>query len=425
MDSDSSLSALALAVSLAVYALASVAEAATASVRRERIQALVSEGAPGATSLEWLQSTPKGLTAVALVKSASFAASLVSAAVLTLTFLGTRWALVSAATFGALVSTGLLHMLAEDIADRYGERVALAMSAPMRAVAWTLRPALALVDLMPSLFPVRSEPLRSSAPELVPTEIDLPLESPTEALDEREMRMIRAVVQLDQTVAREIMVPRVDIVAAELGTPVADLADQMATGAHSRIPIYDGDLDHISGIAYARDVLRQMVGSPKPNNVLVDSVIRPAIFIPESKTLEELLNDFQEMRIHMAIVVDEYGGVSGLVTIEDLLEEIVGEIQDEFETREPDVETIGEAEILLDARVSIDQLNELLDVTVEGDGFDTVGGFVYQKLGKIPSPGDTLTHDGLEIEVISTMGRRLKRLRVLRSPHQADSSESV
>lgn len=425
MDSDSSLSALALAVSLAVYALASIAEAATASVRRQRVQALVSEGAPGATSLARLQSTPKRLTAVALVKSASFAASLVSAAVLTLTFLGTRWALVSAATFAALLSAGLLHMLAEDIADRYGERVALALSGPMRAVAWALRPALALVDLIPSLIPAGSEPPRSSAPELVPTEIDLPLESPTEALDEREMRMIRAVVQLDQTVAREIMVPRVDIVAAELGTSIADLADQMATGAHSRIPIYDGDLDHISGIAYARDVLRQMVEAPEPDNVLVDSVIRPAIFIPESKTLEGLLNDFQEMRVHMVIVVDEYGGVSGLVTIEDLLEEIVGEIRDEFETGDPDVESIGEGEVLLDARVSIDQLNELLDVTVEGDGFDTVGGFVYQKLGKIPSPGDTLTHDGLEIEVISTIGRRLKRLRVLRSPHQAESSESA
>jgi CBS domain containing-hemolysin-like protein len=407
-------------VSLAVYALASVAQAAIASVRRERTQALVSEGAPGAASLEWLQSTPRGLSAVAVVKIASFAASLVSTAVLTLTFFETRWALVSATTFAALLSTGLLHMLAEDVADRYGERVALAMSGPMRAVAWTLRPMLALMDHMPSLIPAGSEPQRNGAPELVPTEIDLPLESPTEPLDEREMRMIRAIVQLDQTVAREIMVPRVDIVAAELGTSIADLADQMATGAHSRIPVYDGDLDHISGIAYARDVLRQMVGEPEPNNVLVDSVIRPAIFIPESKTLEELLNDFQEKRFHVAIVVDEYGGVSGLVTIEDLLEEIVGEIQDEFETGEPDVEAIGEGEVLLDARVSIDQLNDLLDVTVEGEGFDTVGGFVYQRLGKIPSPGDTLTHDGLEIEVISTVGRRLKRLRVVRLSPQAD-----
>ncbi|MCH8185437.1 MAG: HlyC/CorC family transporter [Chloroflexi bacterium] len=425
MDSDSSLSALALAVSLAVYALASVAGAATASVRRDRIHALVSEGAPGAASLERLQSTPRGLTAVAVVKITSFAALLVSTAVLTLTFFEARWALVSATTFAALLATGLLHMLAEDVADRYGERVALAMAGPMRAVAWTLRPVLALVDFMPSLVPAGSEPQRNGAPELVPTEIDLPLESSTEALDEREVRMIRAVVRLDQTVAREIMVPRVDIAAAEVGTSIADLADQMATGAHSRIPVYDGDLDHITGIAYARDVLRRMVGEPEPGNVPIDSVVRPAIFIPESKTLEELLNDFQEMRVHMAIVVDEYGGVSGLVTIEDLLEEIVGEIQDEFETGEPDVEAIGEGAVLLDARVSIDQLNELLDVTVEGDGFDTVGGFVYQRLGKIPSPGDTLTHDGLEIEVISTVGRRLKRLRVVRSSPQADPSGSA
>ena len=117
----------------------------------------------------------------------------------------------------------------------------------------------------------------------------------------------------------------------------------------------------------------------------------------------------------MAIVVDEYGGVSGLVTIEDLLEEIVGEIQDEFETVEPDVEAIGEGAVLLDARVSIDQLNELLDVTVEGDGFDTVGGFVYERLGRIPSSGDVVEYDGLKIEVVSTVGRRLKKLRVTKT----------
>ena len=149
---------------------------------------------------------------------------------------------------------------------------------------------------------------------------------------------------------------------------------------------------------------------------MVDTLIRPALFIPEYKNLEELLNEFQNKRVHVAIVVDEYGGVSGLVTIEDLLEEIVGEIQDEFELGEPDMEpVVGVDEFMIDARVGLEQLNELLGVAIEGDGFDTVGGFVYQKLGKIPSPGDTVVYDGLRIEVVSTVGRRLKRLRVTRA----------
>ena len=147
----------------------------------------------------------------------------------------------------------------------------------------------------------------------------------------------------------------------------------------------------------------------------MQSVTRPALFIPESKTLEELLNEFQDKRVHMAIVVDEYGGISGLVTIEDLLEEIVGEIQDEFDVGEPEIESISDDEYIVDARLGIDQLNDLMNVSVEGDGYDTLGGFVYERLGKIPSPGDTLDHDGLRIEVITTVGRRLKKLKVTRS----------
>ena len=423
MDSDSALSALALAVGLAIYMLASTLQAAIAAVRRERTQTLVSEGAAGADALEQLQSVPSDQPrALSLLRNVSFSTSLVSATLLALTALGARWVLVSAIAFGALLLLGTLHLIAQSVADRYGEGLALGASRPAQVFAAALRPVLGLIAIASRLVPFRRKISLDATLELVPTEIDLPLESPTEPLDEHEVRMIRAVVRLDQTVAREVMVPRVDIVAAELGTPIADIAETMGTRAHSRIPVYDGDLDHISGIAHARDILRLMVEDSQTSGALVDSVIRPAIFIPESKTLEELLSQFQEMRAHMAIVVDEYGGVSGLVTIEDLLEEIVGEIEDEFDVGEPDVETISDGELLLDARTSIDHLNELMETSVEGDGFDTVGGFVYHRLGKIPSPGDTLTYNGLQIEVISTLGRRLKRLRVVKTEPSEESS---
>ena len=139
-------------------------------------------------------------------------------------------------------------------------------------------------------------------------------------------------------------------------------------------------------------------------------------FVPETKNISSLLREFQQTDTQFAVVVDEYGGVAGLVTIEDLLEEIVGEIQDEFDVGEPEIEPVNDNEFLMDARVGIDQLNELLQVEVEGNGFDTVGGFVYHRLGKIPSSGDAVEFDGLKIEVISTTGRRLKKLRVTRSP---------
>jgi CBS domain containing-hemolysin-like protein len=144
-------------------------------------------------------------------------------------------------------------------------------------------------------------------------------------------------------------------------------------------------------------------------------VARPALFIPESKNLEELLDEFQEKRVHLAVVIDEYGGVSGIVTIEDLLEEIVGEIHDEFDVNEPEIQEMGAHEYFVDARLSIDQLREVLQVSVENTGFDTVGGFVLEQLGRIPSVGDIVHHDGIRIEVLSTVGRRLKTLKVTRT----------
>ena len=224
--------------------------------------------------------------------------------------------------------------------------------------------------------------------------------------------MIRGVVQLDKTTAREIMVPSVDIVAAETGTSLDRLAEIMVNSGHSRIPIFQGSLDHVQGIVYARDIVNYR--SREASGALSPSIIRPARFIPETKTLEELLNEFQEEQVHIAIVIDEYGGVSGLVTIEDLLEEIVGEIEDEFAVGEPEIQLVGDSEFLMDARVSIDQLNELLHVVIEGEGFDTIGGFVYQRLGKIPSSGDLVDYDGFRIEVVSTLGRRVKKVRVTR-----------
>jgi CBS domain containing-hemolysin-like protein len=208
----------------------------------------------------------------------------------------------------------------------------------------------------------------------------------------------------------------VDIVAADISSNIAQLADLMVSNGHSRIPILSGDMDHVEGIAHARDILSQLGNNHDTPDMSVRSILRPALFIPESKTLEELLNDFQRNRNHMAIVIDEYGGVSGLVTIEDLLEEIVGEIQDEFDTSELEIEKVGEGSYLMDARVGIDDLNEMLDLKIAAVGFDTLGGLVYHLLGKVPAVGDVVEQNGLQVKVVSTAGRRLKRVRVTKTP---------
>jgi len=252
----------------------------------------------------------------------------------------------------------------------------------------------------------------NSNPEFISTEIDLPVEASNEPLDEREVKMIHGVVRLDTTVAREIMIPRVDIKSSPSGITISDIAIQMVNDSHSRIPIYKDDLDHIIGIAYARDILKIISKDQNKSKTSIDTLLRPAYFIPESKTLEELLTEFQNQRVQLAIVVDEYGGVSGLVTIEDLLEEIVGEIQDEFDPVEPEILSTSKNEFIIDARTSIEQLNTLLKTSFEGEGFDTVGGLVYSQMGKIPSSGSKISYSGINIEVISTIGRRLKNLKI-------------
>ena len=410
MESDSALAAIALALSLVFFAAASLGGASIRLATRERRDDWPAEGVGALQGLYELPVGPTG--SLDVLAKVSLPASLVSAVALVIAQVGVRWVAVALASLAVLLLLTLVHSVAEMMASAYGERIAIKTAVSVRAVAWLMNPFLTVQAALIRRWASRQAEGADQEGQLVRTQISLPLGSAEERLDEREVRMIRAVVRQDKTIAREIMVPRVDMVAAEIGMSVADLADQMVNGPHSRLPVYRGDLDHIEGIAYARDILRYLVEDEGRSTMPLEGMIRTPLFIPESKTLEELLAEFQERRVHMAIVIDEYGGVSGLVTIEDLLEEIVGEIQDEFDAAELEVQRLSESEFLMDARVTIEQLNELLSISVEGDGFDTLGGFVYERLGKIPSAGDTVEHNGLRIEVISTAGRRLKRLRV-------------
>ena len=240
-------------------------------------------------------------------------------------------------------------------------------------------------------------------------EVDLNIES--DQLDDHEIRMIKGVFRLDRTIVREIMIPRVDIVSANTNVKLKTLSELMMASGHSKIPIYDSDIDHMKGIAYARDVLGLLLKDASSINRKISlNLIRPALFVTETKILDELLTQFQQEQVHIAIVMDEYGGVSGIVTIEDLLEEIVGEIEDEFDFGDPNIEKIDSNNYIIDGKTSLEQVNELLSIDIEGDGFDTIGGLVYQRLGKIPSVGDDISIGNLNVEVTETVGRRVKKL---------------
>ncbi|HSJ55211.1 MAG TPA: hemolysin family protein, partial [Anaerolineae bacterium] len=231
-------------------------------------------------------------------------------------------------------------------------------------------------------------------------------------LEEEEKEMIYSIFDLGDTMTREVMVPRIDVVALEVTTPLLEALETIMQAGHSRIPVFRETVDNVEGVLYAKDLLPYLRDGR--TDVPLKGLLRDAYFVPETKKASELLPDLQQRRVHVAIVVDEYGGVAGLVTIEDLLEEIVGEIQDEYDTEEPFVEFVDENEYVFDARVDLDDLNRLMDVSLPTEDNDTLGGFIYTELGKVPAPGDQVAFGNMEFVVESVAGRRIRKVRVRR-----------
>lgn len=240
--------------------------------------------------------------------------------------------------------------------------------------------------------------------------------------DQNELRMIRGILRMDTVKVREIMVPRVDINTASATASIGSVADLMSVGGHSKIPVYNENIDSIAGVIYARDVLSALDNDKDPDGP-VKKLARPALHVPESQSLERLLRQLQEHRTGLAIVVDEYGGVSGLVTVTDLIEEIVGELIDEFDVDGPEVEAADSREMFADAGASIDIMNQTLGTSVVPDGFDTVGGLVFRELGKMPSPGDTVSTEGVTITVQSVIGRRIRRVKIERDALEISTND--
>ena len=214
-------------------------------------------------------------------------------------------------------------------------------------------------------------------------------------LEAEEEQMIHAVIELGERRVHEVMVPRIDMVAVPADIPLDDLIDTIVNAGHSRIPVYEESIDNVIGILYAKDLLPYLKGADHPP--AIRTILRTPLFVPESMTVDDLLHEFQRRKVHIAIVLDEYGGTAGLVTIEDLLEEIVGEIQDEYDVEEPMIVRLSDNEARVDGRASIDDLADAFDLKwgeEDAEEFDTVGGLVYHHIGGVPSVGDTVNVDG-------------------------------
>jgi len=233
-------------------------------------------------------------------------------------------------------------------------------------------------------------------------------------IEPEERKMIDNVLRLEETTARDIMVPRVDIVAVAEDASSQDIVDVITEKGHSRLPVYRESVDEIVGILYAKDLLPFVIGSTR--TLPIKRLLRPVYVVPESKRLDDLLGELRRNRVHIAVVADEYGGTAGLVTIEDILEEIVGEIQDEYDEELTLLESISDREIIVDGRLPIEEIEGALGTTLTGDDdpYGTAAGFVHWHLDRMPQEGDHFDAHGIRAEVLDVEGNRLRRLRLTR-----------
>lgn len=236
------------------------------------------------------------------------------------------------------------------------------------------------------------------------------------AIGAEEFNMMRGVLSLDTRLVREIMVPRVNTDMLDAAEPFEKNMEQLLAGLRSRIPLYEEDKDHILGIIHMKDVLLNLQALQNHEMDLRD-IARPALFVPDTMYTDELLVQFQKSKQHLAVLVDEFGGVSGIVTLEDLIEEIVGEIRDEYDVNEEEVwQKVSDDEYIFDAGIDLDDLNRLLGIDLPTGESDTLGGYIFSKLGKVPTEGEEIKTDGLHIEVLSVDDRRIRKIRLERIP---------
>ena len=415
-----------LVVSLIIAAGSAAAETALTSISHIRMRNLAEEGDVKAQRIRRILEHPDTFLSTILVVS--------NLSVITASTLATIIAVDIDFSFAEVISTVLLSLVVlvfceitpKTAAVQNPERVARFLLRPVEIVSAVLKYVVialtAITNGMLRAFGVES---RRRGPFLTEEELRLMVEVGEEegVLEEEEREMIHNVFDLGDTFAREVMVPRIDMVTVEADDALEDATQIIVQGGFSRIPVYDDTINDIIGVLYAKDLLRVLATGQAPQKIR-QLPLRSAYFVPESKRLDDLLHEMQRQRVHMAIVVDEYGAVVGLVTIEDLVEEIIGDIKDEYDKEEQIFERVSETEFLVDAKINMDELNERIDADLPAEDYDTLGGFVYTQLDKIPAVGDVVTYKDLTITVLGTKGRRVTKVKIVRESSAEASGDA-
>lgn len=408
-----------MVVALVLCALASASETALTSVNRIKLKNLAEEGDHRAQDIERLLAEPNTFLSTILVVN--------SVAVIVASSMATALALRFSATLGELLATvvsSLLVLIFCEITPKTAAvqnpiRWARVLVGPVIGAAWLLRPLVGALNAITStLVRMMGGQIKHRGPFVTEDELRMLVTVGEEegVLEQEETKMINSIFEFADTTVREVMVPRIDMVSIASDATIMQAVDLALEGGFSRIPVYEESVgvDEILGILYTKDMLKELREGHQETPVR--DLARPAYFVPETKKLDDLLREIRQHRTHMVIVVDEYGSVAGLVTIEDLVEEIVGDIQDEYDREESLYEKINDNEYIFAAKISIYDFNDLMGTHLGDSDYETLGGFVYAQLDKIPNIRDTVTHQDLTFTVLATRGRRITKIRVERKP---------
>jgi CBS domain containing-hemolysin-like protein len=410
-----------LVVCFFVAALASGTETALTSVGRLRVRFLAEQGHKAAAILQRLRADPnRFLSTVLFVNTLALIVASSTTTLLT-DSLFTRWGVPSEwrlwmALLVSLVLSIILLIAAEvtpkTLAISHAERVALAAAGPVDRLAGFLGPVLFAVTIVSRALTAGRA---ARAPYLSEQELLTLLHVSEEqgVIEEQEHQMIHGIIEIGDKTVREIMIPRTDIVAVERIAPLKEIVKVFKEHRHTRLPVYEEDLDHMVGLIHTKDLLLFYTLS-SAREFDIDKILRPIKFTPEQKKVDELLNEMRTEKVHMVIVVDEYGGTAGLASLEDLLEEIVGEIRDEYDSAEEDLlQIINDHEARVDAGFPLEELNSRLGLAIEESGdYDSVGGYVHAVLGKIAVAGDSFSGGRATWTVEKVKGRRIETIRL-------------
>jgi len=411
--------ALAIVILIGLSAFFSSSEIAMFSLPPHRLESLVEEGRRGAETLKGLKDDPHRLLVTILVGNNLVNIAMSSLATGLLALYMNQGQAVAIATFGI---TALVLLFGESAPKSYAvensESWALRISRPLKLSEKVLLPLIVLFDYLTRIVnKVTGGRSAIESSYVTREEIQDIIETGERegVLDEEEREMLQRTLRFNDTIAKEVMTPRLDMSAISTESSIEEAIEQCVQGGHARLPVYEGSLDNVIGIVHLRDLVRDLnYGATMEGDLELEDLIEPTLHVPESKNVDDLLTEMRKERLHMVIVIDEFGTTEGLVTMEDLTEEIVGEILEGGE--EEPIEYVDDTTVVVKGELNIEEVNEALDIDLpEGEEFETIAGFVFNRVGRLVEAGEVVEYDGIDIRVEQVENTRIMKARITRT----------